>query len=52
MGKTQDTHIYFPLKVWWAIKKLAKANHRSLSAQIVIAVEEHVKREELKNGKQ
>jgi len=39
---TVDTHIYFPAKVWRAIKKLAEQNRRSLSAEIVIAVERHV----------
>lgn len=46
MGKqVQDTHIYFPIKVWRAIKKLAQENRRSLSAEIVIAVEERISRE-------
>lgn len=47
--EVQDTHIYFPIKVWRAIKRLAERNRRSLSAEIVIAVEERVERE--KNGK-
>lgn len=46
MGKElQDTHIYFPLKVWRALKRLAKENRRSLSAEVVIAVEEKIERE-------
>lgn len=50
MGRqVQDTHIYFPIKVWRAIKKLAQQNRRSLSAEIVIAVEEYIAKE--KNGK-
>lgn len=47
MGKTEtrDTHVYFPLKVWLALKRLAKTNRRSLTAEIVIAVEERLAKE-------
>lgn len=38
----KDTHIYFPVKVLERLRKLAAANRRSLSAEIVIAVEKHV----------
>jgi hypothetical protein len=43
-----DTHIYFPVRVWAALKRLAKRNRRSLSAQIVIAVEQMIERENAK----
>jgi hypothetical protein len=46
--KVVDTHIYFPAKVWAALKRLAKRNRRSLSAQIVIAVEQMLERENSK----
>lgn len=38
----KDTHIYFPVKVLEGIKKLAALNRRTVSAEIVIAVERHV----------
>jgi hypothetical protein len=38
-----DTHIYFPPEVFKAIKKLAGKERRSISAEIVIAVENHLK---------
>lgn len=38
-----DTHIYFPPTVFQAIKKLAAKERRSISAEIVIAVEAHIK---------
>lgn len=39
----KDTHIYFPPKLSEAIKKLAKANRRSVSAEVIMAVEAHLK---------
>lgn len=38
----KDTHIYFPVKVLNGLKKLAEQNRRSVSAEIVIAVEKHI----------
>lgn len=38
----KDTHIYFPPAVFKGIKKLAAENRRSVSAEIVIAVESHI----------
>jgi predicted DNA-binding protein len=38
----KDTHIYFPPKVYEQIKKLAKENRRTVSAEIVMAVEGHL----------
>lgn len=39
----KDTHIYFPVKVLTDLKKMAAANRRSISAEIVIAVENKVR---------
>ena len=44
-GKIKDTHIYFPIKVLAELKKLAEQNRRSVSAEIVMAVEEKLARE-------
>jgi hypothetical protein len=41
----KDMHIYFPVKVLNGIKKLAETNRRTVSAEIVIAVERYVKQE-------
>lgn len=38
----KDTHIYFPRKVLAEMKKIAAANRRSVSAEMVIAAENHV----------
>lgn len=40
--QVKDTHIYFPGAVFEAIKRLAGINRRSISAEIVIAVEGHL----------
>ena len=48
-GQVKDTHIYFPVKVLNQLKKLADRNRRSVSAEIVIAVEEKLNKEK-KNG--
>jgi hypothetical protein len=40
--ETKDVHIYFPVNVLQKLKKLAERNRRSVSAEIVIAVESHV----------
>jgi len=47
-GKVKDTHIYFPVKVLTELKKLAEQNRRSVSAEIVMAVEEKLAREKIK----
>lgn len=39
---TEDTHIYFPKKVLNELRKWAKVNRRSVTAETVIAVERHV----------
>lgn len=41
---TTDTHIYFPTVTLDRIKKLAKEQHRTVSGQIVLAVEEMLER--------
>jgi len=48
--RVKDTHIYFPVKVLEQLKKLAAVNRRTVSAEIVIAVEKHVETES-PNGK-
>lgn len=40
----KDVHVYFPPKVLADLKKLAKQNRRSVTAETVIAVEGHVER--------
>lgn len=40
--QTVDTHIYFPPEVFSGIKQLAGLNRRSISAEIVMAVESHL----------
>jgi len=40
----EDTHVYFPVKVLNGIRKVAARERRSVSAQIVIAVEEYVRK--------
>lgn len=47
-GAVKDTHIYFPVKVLSEIKKLAERNRRTVSAEIVMAVEEKIAREKEK----
>lgn len=44
----KDVHVYFPPKVLADLKQLAAENRRSVTAEIVIAVEERIR--EAKNG--
>jgi hypothetical protein len=39
----KDTHIYFPVKVLADVKKMAQANRRTVSAEIVLAMENKVR---------
>jgi len=39
---TEDTHIYFPKKVLSELRKWAKINRRSVTAETIIAVERYV----------
>lgn len=41
----QEAHVYFPASVFSDLKLMAQLNRRSLSAEIVIAVEERINRE-------
>jgi mRNA-degrading endonuclease RelE of RelBE toxin-antitoxin system len=45
----KDVHVYFPPKVLAELKKLAAQNRRSVTAEVVIAVEERI-REAKTNG--
>ena len=47
-GQVKDTHIYFPVKVLTELKKMAERNRRTVSAEIVMAVEEKLAREKEK----
>lgn len=44
----KDVHVYFPPKVLADLKRLAAQNRRSVTAEVVLAVEERVR--EAKNG--
>lgn len=46
--KPQDTHIYFPPEVYDLLKTMAKLNRRTVSAEVVIAVEERIDRQSKK----
>lgn len=39
----KDTHIYFPPKLLDDLKKLAAKNRRSVTAEVIIAVEDRIK---------
>ena len=41
--QVKDAHVYFPAKVMADIKKMAQANRRSVSAEIVLAMENKVR---------
>ena len=38
----KDTHVYFPVKLLAELKRMAAANRRTVSAEIVMAVEVRV----------
>lgn len=38
----KDTHVYFPVKLLAELKRMAAANRRTVSAEIVMAVERSV----------
>jgi hypothetical protein len=40
--ETEDAHIYFPVKVLNDMRKLAKENRRSVSAEMIIAAERYI----------
>lgn len=39
----KDVHVYFPPKVLADLKQLAAENRRSVTAEVVIAVEERIR---------
>lgn len=41
--QVKDAHVYFPIKVLNDLKKMAKENRRSVSAEIIMAVESKVR---------
>lgn len=47
---TVDVHVYFPIKVLAELRKCAKINRRSVTAETVVAVEEYVARMREANG--
>ncbi len=48
MAKQLEAHVYFPADVGRKLKEMTKRNRRSLSAEIVIAVEERIEKESKK----
>lgn len=48
----KDVHVYFPPKVLTELKKLAKRNRRSVTAEVVIAVEKHIEADLLSDAGQ
>lgn len=47
---TEDTHIYFPKKVLNELRKWAKVNRRSVTAETVVAVERYIEQMRAENG--
>src|SRR5260370_24969754 len=46
MEDTKRTSLYLPLEVADALKRIADGNRRSFNSEVVIAVEEHIRKEE------
>src|SRR5258708_39855571 len=46
MEDTKRTAFYLPLEVADALKRIADGNRRSFNSEVVIAVEEHIRKEE------
>jgi len=46
MKDTKRTTLYLPLEVAETLKQIAEENRRSFNSEVVIAVEEHIRREE------
>lgn len=40
--ETEDAHIYFPVKTLNDMRKLARENRRSVSAEMVVAAERYI----------
>jgi hypothetical protein len=49
--EVEDTHIYFPVKVLNGIRKLARENRRSVSAEMIIAAERYIAASKPENGR-
>jgi hypothetical protein len=49
-GATKEAHIYFPAKILAEIKKMAQVNRRTVSAEIVLAMEDRVREWKLRVG--
>lgn len=47
----EDAHIYFPKKVITELRKWARYNRRSVTAETVIAVERYIEQLRAENGK-
>ena len=48
--ETEDTHIYFPKKVLNELRRWAKVNRRSVTAETIIAVERYIQDMRAVNG--
>ncbi|SRR6266702_613559 len=46
MEGTKKTTLYIPLEVAATLKRIAEGNRRSFNSEVVIAVEEHIRKEE------
>lgn len=46
MEGTKKTTLYLPLEVADTLKRIAEGNRRSFNSEVVIAVEEHIRKEE------
>lgn len=44
---TQEAHIYFPKEVYEALRELAQRNRRSVTAEVIIAVEKRLAMEKI-----
>jgi hypothetical protein len=46
MEGTKKTTLYLPLEVAATLKRIAEGNRRSFNSEVVVAVEEHIRKEE------
>ncbi len=46
MDGTKKTTLYLPLQVAASLKRIAEGNRRSFNSEVVVAVEEHIRKEE------
>lgn len=47
----KDAHIYFPARVLKDIKRIAERNRRTVTAEVVIAVESYIAESKSENGR-